>query len=140
MDKVTAEVRSQIMSRVGQRDTDIELSLRAALWKAGVRYRKNVRIHGTPDLVLKRGRVLIFVDSCFWHGCRFHCRRPKSNTSFWLAKLARNRQRDRQVTRHHRRRGAVVLRFWEHQIKGNLNGCVSRVLAAVSVVDGPPTP
>ena len=120
------------MSRIKQRDSGIERTLRSALWRRGVRYRKNVRIYGTPDLVLLASRVLVFVDSCFWHGCRFHCRRPKSNVDFWEAKIARNRRRDLKVTRFYRRRGWVVLRFWEHRLLNDLDACVERVVKAVA--------
>jgi DNA mismatch endonuclease (patch repair protein) len=132
MDVVSRETRSQIMSRVKQRDSRIELVLRSALWHAGLRYHKHVRMRGIPDLVLRRPKILIFVDSCFWHGCRFHCRRPKTHVKFWQAKIARNRARDLKVNRFYRRRGWMVLRFWEHQLNTNLEGCVDRVLAAVA--------
>lgn len=131
MDSVSRDVRSRIMSQIKQRDSVIERQLRTSLWRAGLRYRKHVRMRGTPDLVLHRAQVLIFVDSCFWHGCRFHCRKPKSNVEFWEAKILRNRQRDLKVTRYYRRRGWTVLRFWEHQLIADPAGCVTRVVAAV---------
>jgi DNA mismatch endonuclease (patch repair protein) len=131
MDNVTAEVRSRIMARVKQRDSVIERSLRSALWRQGLRFRKHVRMYGTPDLLMARPRILIFVDSCFWHGCRHHCRRPKSNTDFWYAKIARNRARDLKVTRFYRRRGWIVLRFWEHTLIRDLDRCVQKVVAGV---------
>ena len=120
------------MSRIRQRDSKIELALRSALWRTGIRYRKHVRIYGTPDLVISSACILVFVDSCFWHGCRFHCRRPKSNVDFWEAKIARNRKRDLKVTRYYRRRGWIVLRFWEHQLSEDLESCVERVRRAVN--------
>lgn len=120
------------MSRIKQRDSGIERALRAALWRTGVRYRKHVRIYGTPDLAMSTARVLVFVDSCFWHGCRFHCRRPKSNVEFWESKIARNRRRDLKVTRYYRRRGWTVIRFWEHQLSKDLDACVGRIAAAVA--------
>ncbi|MGE3779431.1 MAG: very short patch repair endonuclease [Pirellulaceae bacterium] len=130
MDSVNRAVRSHIMSRIKQRDSAIERQLRSAVWRAGLRYRKNVRIHGTPDLVFRSAKVLVFVDSCFWHGCRFHCRMPKSNVEFWKTKIMRNRRRDLRVTRFYRRRGWTVLRFWEHQLLRDPDGCVNRVIAA----------
>lgn len=120
------------MSRVKQRDSGIERALRSALWRAGVRYRKHVRMRGTPDLAVASARVVVFVDSCFWHGCRFHCRRPKSNVDFWNQKIERNRRRDVKVNRHYRRRGWTVLRFWEHQLNRDLQSCVARVIDAVN--------
>src|SRR3954471_774049 len=128
MDSVTKAIRSRIMSSVKQKDSEIERRLRLALWAAGVRYRKNVRIFGTPDLVVSRARLLVFVDSCFWHGCRFHYRCPKSNADFWQSKIDRNRRRDKKVTRHYRRKGWKVLRFWEHQLTADLDMCAQRVV------------
>lgn len=130
MDSVSRAVRSEIMSRIKQRDSGIERQLRTALWREGLRYRKHVRMRGTPDLVLRRARILIFVDSCFWHGCRFHCRKPKSNVAFWEAKILKNRRRDLAVTRFYRRQGWTVLRFWEHQLLKDHDACVSRVVLA----------
>jgi DNA mismatch endonuclease, patch repair protein len=132
MDTVSPQIRSSIMSRIKQRDTGLEVQLRRALWKAGFRYRKNVRIFGTPDLVLARSKVLVFVDSCFWHGCKVHCRKPKSNTMFWETKISRNQIRDRKVAGYYRRRGVTVLRIWEHDIQANLDGCLMRVAQAVN--------
>lgn len=135
MDNVSTAVRSRIMASVGQKDTNIERRLRGALWKAGIRYRKNVAIRGKPDLALAKRRLLIFVDSCFWHRCPFHCRPPKSNVDFWSKKLAQNRRRDRLINRHYRRRGVVVIRLWEHQITRDLDGCVRRVRSALNAIN-----
>lgn len=120
------------MASVGQRDSAIEWKLRSALHAAGFRYRKHVRIFGTPDLVFSTKRVVVFIDSCFWHGCRFHYRCPKSNAAFWRTKISRNRLRDTRVTRYYRRHGWTVLRFWEHQLKKDLDACVTRVQTALS--------
>lgn len=130
MDSVSRAVRSEIMSRIKQRDSGIECDFRTALWREGLRYRKHVRMRGTPDLVLHSAEIVIFVDSCFWHGCRFHCRKPKSNVEFWEAKILRNRRRDLAITRFYRRRGWIVLRFWEHQLLKDRDACVRRVVLA----------
>jgi DNA mismatch endonuclease (patch repair protein) len=129
-DTVSRKVRSWIMSRIRGRDTKIEIAFRKALWAAGVRYRTHVRMKGTPDLVIRRAMTVVFIDSCFWHGCRWHCRRPRSNLVLWREKLERNRRRDRAVTRHYRRQGWTVLRFWEHQIQKDIGRCISRVVLA----------
>jgi DNA mismatch endonuclease (patch repair protein) len=67
-----------------------------------------------PDFVWRRERVALFVDGCFWHGCRWHGTKPSSNKVFWRTKLARNRERDRLVSRTLRRAGWRVVRVWEH--------------------------
>jgi DNA mismatch endonuclease (patch repair protein) len=132
MDTLSPAARSRVMSLIKQRDSKIEQRLRTALWRHGVRYRKNVQIKGTPDIVIGRLRLVIFVDSCFWHGCRHHCRMPKSNVSFWRKKIARNQKRDRFVTRFYRARGWTVLRFWEHTLTKDFEGCVAKVLVYAS--------
>ena len=131
MDTVSTKTRSLIMARIKQRDSQLELEFRRKLWHAGIRYRKHVRVFGTPDLMLRKLKILIFIDSCFWHGCSFHCRMPKSNIAFWETKINRNRARDKKVSRYYRRRGYIVLRFWEHKIQADLAGCVSQILHVV---------
>lgn len=66
------------------------------------------------DFVFRRARVAVFVDGCFWHGCRLHYRMPKTNSRWWMEKIERNAQRDRHTTRFLRRRGWSVIRVWEH--------------------------
>jgi len=136
MDTVGREVRSRIMSRVKQRDSRLERQLRSRLWHTGLRYRKHVRMYGTPDIAIRSKKLVVFVDSCFWHGCRDHCRMPKSNVEFWATKIERNRQRDVEVTNFYRQRGWIVLRFWEHRLTCDLDGCVEEVRRAVAGMSG----
>lgn len=124
------------MSRIKQRDSAIEVALRRELWTRGIRFRKNVRIFGTPDLALRKYRLVVFVDSCFWHGCPRHCRRPKSNRRFWDAKIERNRRRDVKVTRHYRRQGWTVIRFWEHELVRDPKSCADSVCSAIAAARG----
>ena len=69
-----------------------------------------------PDFVWRRERVALFVDGCFWHGCPWHGTKPASNKVFWREKLAKNRARDRLVTRTLRKAGWRVVRVWEHTL------------------------
>jgi DNA mismatch endonuclease (patch repair protein) len=81
-----------------------------------------------PDFVFRARRVAVFVDGCFWHGCPRHYRRPGSRRAFWDAKIARNQERDREVTRALRRAGWTVLRVWEHELaKKNERRLLSRL-------------
>lgn len=132
MDTVSKAVRSRIMSAVKQKDSEIERKFRLALWAEGIRYRKHVRMFGTPDIVISTSRLLVFVDSCFWHGCRYHYSCPKSNAEFWQSKIDRNRKRDIKVTRFYRRRGWRVVRFWEHQLASDFDACVAKVMSVVN--------
>lgn len=92
--------KSASMARVRQRDTAPEITLRRALWAAGMRYRlHDKRLPGTPDIVFGRGRLVVFVHGCFWHchGCPRSQRLPKANAEFWRVKLARNVERDAEA-------------------------------------------
>ncbi len=94
--------------------------VRAAVHRLGFRYRLHCRaLPGNPDLVFPSRRKIIFVHGCFWHGhaCRAGRNRPASNTGYWIAKLDRNRQRDRVNRARLRRLGWQVLVVWECQLK-----------------------
>lgn len=108
--------RSMIGNR--SRDTLPELKVRRILHAVGLRYRVNRRpvrnLRWTADIVFTRRRVAVFIDGCYWHGCRMHYVRPKTNTDYWSTKIAGNQSRDRNVDRALRQIGWVPLRFWEH--------------------------
>ena len=130
-----ALTRSQIMSRVGQRDTAPELRLRLALYATGVRYRVNLRVEGIKaDIVHPRSRVAIFVDGCFWHGCPMHATRPATNQAYWLPKLDANRERDLRQTKRLSDAGWKVIRVWEHDCRSPTTELVSSLAAACGVV------
>jgi DNA mismatch endonuclease (patch repair protein) len=134
MDRHDAATRSKIMSQIRRENTRPEIMLRKALFAAGARgYRLHAALPGRPDVVFAGAKVAVFTDGCFWHRCR-KCAIPfpRSNRSYWLPKLARNVERDRAVTRGLRRDGWLVLRFWEHDVFENTNGCVRRILDAIS--------
>lgn len=76
------------------------------------------RITVRPDFVFREKRIAVFVDGCFWHGCKTHCRMPKSRRSFWQSKIKGNQRRDARVSSLLRRNGWKVLRVWEHSLKG----------------------
>ena len=106
--------RSEIMARIGSKDTGPEVALRKALWAAGLRgFRKN---WGRPsiDIAYVGRRVAVFVDGCFWHGCPGHYREPGTNKGYWRPKIARNRERDGEVVRRLREGGWLVVRLWAH--------------------------
>lgn len=131
-DIVPPEVRSRIMSRVRGRDTRLELTFRKALWTAGVRgWRCHVRkITGVPDLAWQGRRVAVFVDSAWWHGHSSRWR-PGRLPRGWDEKIARNKERDEEVTRRLEEEGWTVLRFWDFEIERDVGSCITRVKVAL---------
>lgn len=100
----------------GNKDT--ELKLASILRSNGLTgWRRHRPVRGKPDFVFPKQRLAVFVDGCFWHGCPKHGRNPDSNQQYWLAKLKRNRTRDRQTDRALRLSGWKVLRLWEHDLR-----------------------
>ena len=121
-DTVSKKKRSEIMSKVRSRDSRIEVDFRKAIWRAGFKYRKNpTKYFGKPDLVLKKYKTVIFIDSCFWHGCKKHCRIPTARRKYWTEKIARNMERDKEVSKHYKKQGWKIFRIWEHKIKSYQN-------------------
>ena len=114
-----------------------ELVLRRALWAAGLRYRLHpVDLPGRPDLVLPRVKMAVFCDGDFWHGRNWRQRKAKLsrgwNGGYWVAKLERNRRRDREVTRQLRALGWTVLRFWETDVQRDPASVVVAISTRVS--------
>jgi DNA mismatch endonuclease, patch repair protein len=134
MDRLTAERRSALMSRIRGTNTKLELTVRSALHALGYRYRLHVRgLPGTPDLVFpSRGRVL-FVHGCFWHGhcCKYGLAQPKSNSDYWESKLKQNMRRDARAQRRLRAAGWRVGVVWECRVRsGNWLNAAVRFLDA----------
>lgn len=116
------------MSLVRGKDSEIETLFRKKLWERGFRYRKNSnKYFGKPDIILPKYKTVIFIDSCFWHGCKKHCRMPSSNVRYWSHKIENNKTRDKKVNNFYRKKGWSLLRVWEHSIKSDLENCVQRV-------------
>lgn len=133
-DDLTPEQRRKNMQAIRSKDTTIELRLRKALWERGVRYRKNYKkLIGKPDIAITKYKIAVFCDSDYWHGYDWENRNQwiKSNRSYWVPKIERNMKRDVEVTAALQRDGWLVLRFWEWQIRKQLDVCVEAVLRAV---------
>jgi len=106
------------MRLVRSKDSKIEVRFRKTLSKLGYRFRKNSGSYfGKPDIVLKKFNTVIFIDSCFWHGCKKHLRLPSTRRTFWTEKIQRNKQRDKEVTRYYKKIDWEIIRIWEHDLK-----------------------
>jgi len=122
--------RSENMRRIKSKDTSIEILLRKELWKRGYRYRKNAKdIVGKPDIVFKGKKLAVFADSEFWHGKYLMEGKyiPKTNTEFWVKKIERNIERDKEVNQKLKDDDWRVLRFWESDIRKKLSECIELI-------------
>ena len=133
MDKLSAQQRHANMAAIRSKDTKPEMIVRRGLWKRGFRYRLNhKRLPGHPDLVLRKYRTCIFVNGCFWHGHHINlqfddlqftisnsgcCKIPKTNREFWVAKIRRNKERDKEEQRKLAEMGWHCITVWECELK-----------------------
>lgn len=130
----TPEETSRIMARIRGKDTAIECALRQELRRRGLHYRKNVRtLPGRPDVAFAQYKVAVFCDGEFWHGRDWARRKEdfRNNKAFWVAKIERNRARDRRVNAELRAKGWRVLRFWERDIQRDVRAVGAKVEAAL---------
>ena len=98
-------------------DTKPESEIAKACFAKGLRYRKNVEIPEVKtrgDLVFRKHNLVVFIDGCFWHGCPWHYKTPKTRSEWWDAKTEKNRTRDKRKTKQLRKLGWKVIRIWEH--------------------------
>lgn len=127
------EKRSRIMSKVKNKNTDIEMKLRRELWHRGYRYRvTNGKIPGRPDIAFLSRKVAVFCDGDFWHGRKYE-KEKSAYSSFWRNKIKKNMARDKEVTRELNRLGWTVLRFWKKELLGIPDKCADKVVSALGV-------
>lgn len=134
MDNHTPEQRRRNMKAVKNKGSKIETMLQKELWRRGLRYRKNAKtVYGKPDIAFIGKKVAVFCDSEFFHGYDWENKNKeiKSNRDFWIPKIEKNMQRDREVTEKLTSEGWIVLRFWGNEIKKDLLGCADKIEAAV---------
>ncbi len=134
MDKLSPQQRSKNMAAIRSKDTKPEMIVRKGLWKRGFRYRLNYkRLPGHPDLVLRKYRTCIFINGCFWHGHNVAepqmdngkwiidnsecCKIPRTNREFWVAKIRRNKERDKEEQRKLAEMGWHCITVWECELK-----------------------
>lgn len=136
MDTLTPEQRHKNMVSIRSKDTSIELILRKALWHHGFRYRKNYKaLPGTPDIAITKHRIAIFCDSEFFHGKDWEALKLRlengSNSTYWIKKITRNMERDKENEQALRFQEWTVLRFWGEDIRKHTDDCVRAVEEAV---------
>ena len=131
---LVSKERHANMAAIRSKDTKPEMIVRRGLWKRGFRYRLNhKRLPGHPDLVLKKYRTCIFVNGCFWHGHDVElpqieegpstiensacCKIPKTNRAFWIKKIRRNKERDKEEQKKLAAMGWHCITVWECELK-----------------------
>lgn len=123
------------MQAVRNKDSKIEISLRLGLYHKGYCYRKNcAAVFGHPDIVFTKLKIAIFCDSEMWHGYDWERRKAdfKNRRDFWIPKIERNMERDREVNAELTKQGFLVLRFWGKQIGKDLSGVIAEIEAAIA--------
>ena len=129
MDNLTKEQRHRNMKNIKSKDTSIELLLRKALWKKGYRYRKNyTKLPGKPDIVLTKYKIAIFCDGEFFHGKDWIINKERiergNNSQYWIKKISRNMERDKENEQDLFFQGWTVIRFWGKDIKKDVEECI----------------
>jgi len=110
----------------GNKTTELNFCL--ALIEAKISgWQLHAKLKGKPDILFPEYKIVIFLDGCFWHGCPECGHIPKTNSLYWQTKLNRNIERDKANTESLIKDGYSVIRFWEHEILNDVNGCIAYV-------------
>ena len=119
------------MASIRKQDTTPEITLRAALWNAGVRgWRCHFRLPGTPDIAFTRWKLAIFVDGVWWHGRADYLPRGRRGP-YWDEKIKGNKARDRKVNRALKALDWTVLRIWDLDVVASPRAAAARVVEAL---------
>ena len=129
MDNLTPEQRRKNMQNIRSEGTQPEQLVAKDLRRRKIYFARNVKgVFGKPDFVFRKKRVVVFIDSDFWHGHKKRCIMPKSNCEYWNQKIKRNKQRDKAVSRELKKEGWTVIRIWEEDIKRNLAKSLKKIV------------
>lgn len=127
---LTKEQIARNMRSNKSKDTKPELLLRRELLSRGMRYRKNCKeLPGKPDIAFIKAKIAVFVDGKMWHGYDWEHQKNdfKSNRDFWIPKIESNIERDKKVTQELTVDGWQVIRFWDFEIKRDIESCIDRI-------------
>ncbi|MCH7574281.1 MAG: very short patch repair endonuclease [Candidatus Marinimicrobia bacterium] len=132
MDNLTVEQRRKNMRNIRSKNTQPERIVFQELRKRDLYFTKHVaNVPGKPDIVFKRKKVAIFIDSDFWHGNPSRFQMPRTNTDYWEKKISSNKKRDRRVTSELVGRGWLVVRLWEYEVRHNIDECMRTIEKAI---------
>lgn len=122
------------MQNIRSSNTAPELIIMRALKRRRIYFASHPKnIIGKPDIVFRRKKIAIFIDSDFWHGHPERFVMPKSNIVYWKNKIELNKKRDEKVNQELKENGWRVIRFWEHQVNKDAENCIDAILKAISV-------
>ncbi|NRO87646.1 very short patch repair endonuclease [Lactobacillus helveticus] len=137
----TTSLRSKIMSNIHSTGTKPEVLLRKRLYHEGIRYRVNYKkLPGSPDIVITKYKIVVFVDGEFWHGYNWEKKRTriKRNRNYWIQKIQKNINRDSQQNQELHQMGWTVLHFWSHDVLKNTDYVVQTILYYVRGMEEDP--
>lgn len=132
MDNLTKSQRRKNMQNIRSAGTLPETLIMRALRRKKIYFAENVKsLTGKPDIVFRRKKIVVFIDSDFWH---VHPKRfimPQSNKRYWREKIRRNKERDKEVNARLKKEGWKVIRIWEHDVKCNIDKCITKILKII---------
>jgi DNA mismatch endonuclease Vsr len=129
MDNLTKDQRKINMQHIRSKGTIPEKIFAKELRERKIKFSQHLKsLTGKPDFVFRKYKLIVFIDSDFWHGNPHRCIMPKTNQIYWEHKIQSNKQRDAIVNRTLRKSGWKVLRFWEYDIRKNISRSINRVL------------
>jgi DNA mismatch endonuclease (patch repair protein) len=127
VDIMSKEKRSYLMSKIRSKNTSIELLVKKALRKEGIRFVMHPKMGGNPDFIIPEKRLAVFCDGDFWHGYDYKTRRT-SLSKPWRGKIETNMKRDKRNNKNLEKDGWRVIRIWEHQIRKNTRSSIRRIM------------
>lgn len=137
VDNLTKEQRRKNMQNIRSAGTKPERLIMRELKKRKIYFANHaLSVTGKPDIVFRRKKIAVFIDSDFWHGHPKRCIMPQTNIDYWSSKIERNRKRDKDVNRILRKDGWVVVRLWEYDVKNHFENCIKRILKALEKENG----
>lgn len=137
MDNLTKEQRRKNMQNIRSAGTKPERLIMRELKRREIYFASHAEaITGKPDIVFRRKKIAVFIDSDFWHGHPKRCIMPQTNIEYWNSKIARNRKRDKDVNHILKKNGWVVIRLWGYDVKNRFDKCIQIILNQLKKENG----
>lgn len=118
-DILSRKERSKRMSLIKSKWTRPEKLIHSYLKGNKINHEMHPKINGSPDMIIHKGKIALFIHGCFWHGCSLHSKIPSNNRDFWRKKIMNNKLRDKRNVKLLRKNGWKTIIIWEHEIPRN---------------------